>query len=76
MTVKVNHGAMEGKGMGFIMGIDHVISIISILGSSVITLILSTFFFQPVQDKENYLYRKREYMNLYMDLRKIYFIDL
>lgn len=45
--------------MGFIMGIDHVISIISILGSSVITLILSTFFFQPVQDKKT-IYIKKE----------------
>ena len=48
------------------MSIDNVISIIiSILGSSVITLILSTFIFQPLQDKKKYVLRKkREYMNL------------
>lgn len=34
------------------MSIDNVISIvISILGSSLITLILSTFIFQPMQEK-------------------------
>lgn len=48
------------------MSIDNVISIIiSILGSSVITLILSTFIFQPMQDKKKYVFEeKREYMNL------------
>ncbi len=35
------------------MSIDNVISIvISILGSSLITLILSTFIFQPMQEKK------------------------
>ena len=39
------------------MSIDNVISIIiSILGSSVITLILSTFIFQPLQDKKKYVF--------------------
>ena len=43
------------------MSIDNVISIIiSILGSSVITLILSTFIFQPLQDKKSMFLRKKE----------------
>ncbi len=38
------------------MSIDNVISIvISILGSSLITLILSTFIFQPMQEKKEYI---------------------
>ncbi len=57
------------------MSIDNVISIIiSILGSSVITLILSTFIFQPLQDKKKYVFeeKKRVYESkLY--LRKLYF---
>ncbi len=42
------------------MSIDNAISIvISILGSSLITLILSTFIFQPMQEKRNiYLTKK------------------
>ncbi|NSD46179.1 carbohydrate ABC transporter permease [Mediterraneibacter gnavus] len=41
------------------MSIDNVISIIiSILGSSVITLILSTFIFQPLQDKKKYVFKQ------------------
>lgn len=41
--------------------IDNVISIIiSILGSFVITLILSTFIFQPLQDKEKYVFEKKK----------------
>ena len=49
------------------MSIDNVISIIiSILGSSVITLILSTFIFQPMQDKKKYVFeeKKRVYESL------------
>lgn len=46
------------------MDINNVISIIiSILGSSVITLILSTIIFQPMQDKRKYIFdeKKRVY---------------
>ena len=46
------------------MDINNIISIIiSILGSSVITLILSTFIFQPMQDKRKYIFdeKKRVY---------------
>ena len=46
------------------MSIDNVISIvISILGSSLITLILSTFIFQPMQEKKKYIFdeKKRVY---------------
>lgn len=43
------------------MSIDNVISIaISILGSSVITLILSTFIFQPLQDKKKYVFEEKK----------------
>ena len=37
--------------------------IISILGSSVITLVLSTFVFQPMQDRKKYIFdeKKRVY---------------
>lgn len=47
------------------MSIDNVISIvISILGSSLITLILSTFIFNRCRKKRNiYLMKKRECMN-------------
>ena len=42
-------------------GLDNVISIIiSILGSSVITLILSTFIFQPLQDKKKYVFEEKK----------------
>ena len=42
-------------------GVDNVISIIiSILGSSVITLILSTFIFQPLQDKKKYVFEEKK----------------
>ena len=49
-----------------LMDINNIISIIiSILGSSVITLILSTFIFQPMQDKRKYIFdEKRDYMTL------------
>lgn len=46
------------------MSIDNVISIvISILGSSLLTLILSTFIFQPMQKKKEYIFdeKKRVY---------------
>lgn len=49
------------------MSIDNVISIIiSILGSSVITLILSTFIFQPMQDRKKYIFdeKKRVYESI------------
>ena len=49
------------------MSTDNVISIIiSILGSSVITLILSTLIFQPMQDKRKYIFdeKKREYESI------------
>lgn len=43
------------------MSIDNVISIIiSILGSSVITLILSTFVFQPMQDRKKYIFDEKK----------------
>ena len=43
------------------MSIDNVISIIiSILGSSVITLILSTCIFQPLQDKKKYVFEEKK----------------
>ncbi len=49
------------------MSIDNVISIIiSILGSSVITLILSTFIFQPMQERKKYIFdeKKRVYESI------------
>ena len=51
---------------GMLMNINNIISIIiSILGSSVITLILSTIIFQPMQDKRKYIFdEKRDYMTL------------
>lgn len=43
------------------MSIDNVISIIiSILGSFVITLILSTFIFQLLQDKKKYVFEEKK----------------
>lgn len=43
------------------MSIDNVISIIiSILGSFVITLILSTFIFQPLQDEKKYVFEEKK----------------
>ena len=43
------------------MSIDNVTSIIiSILGSSVITLILSTFVFQPMQDRKKYIFDEKK----------------
>lgn len=43
------------------MSIDNVISIvISILGSSLITLILSTFIFHPVQGKKKYIFNEKK----------------
>lgn len=43
------------------MSIDNVISIvISILGSSLITLILSTFIFQPMQEKKKYIFEEKK----------------
>lgn len=42
------------------MDINNIISIIiSILGSSVITLILSTIIFQPMQDKRKYIFDEK-----------------
>lgn len=49
------------------MSIDNVMSIvISILGSSLITLILSTFIFQPMQEKKKYIFdeKKRVYESI------------
>ena len=49
------------------MHIDNVISIIiSILGSSVITLVLTTFVFQPTQDRKKYIFdeKKRVYESI------------
>ena len=49
------------------MSTDNVITIIiSILGSSVITLILYTLIFQPMQDKRKYIFdeKKREYESI------------
>ena len=46
------------------MSIDNIISIIiSILGSSVVTLILSTFIFTSKQEKQKYIFdeKKRAY---------------
>ncbi len=43
------------------MSMDNVISIIiSILGSSVITLVLSTLVFQPMQDRKKYIFDKKK----------------
>lgn len=43
------------------MSIDNVISIIiSILGSSLITLVLSTFIFQPMQEKKKYVFDEKK----------------
>ena len=49
-----------------LMDINNIIYIIiSILGSSVITLILSTIIFQPMQHKRKYIFdEKRDYMTL------------
>jgi len=49
------------------MDIDNVISIIiSILGSSIITLILSAFIFQPMQERRKYIFdeKKRVYESI------------
>lgn len=49
------------------MSIDNVISIvISILGSFLITLILSAFIFQPMQEKKKYIFdeKKRVYESI------------
>ena len=49
------------------VSIDNVISIIiSIIGSSTITLLLSTFVFQPMQDKKKYIFdeKKRVYESI------------
>ena len=49
------------------MSMDNVISIIiSILGSSVITLVLSTLVFQPIQDRKEYIFdeKKRVYESI------------
>ena len=49
------------------MSIDNVIFIIiSILSSSVITLILSTFIFQPMQERKKYIFdeKKRVYESI------------
>ncbi len=49
------------------MSIDNVIAIvISILGSSLITLIFSTFIFQPMQEKKKYIFdeKKRVYESI------------
>ena len=49
------------------MGIDNVISIvISILGSSLVTLALSTFIFTPKQEKRKYIFdeKKRVYESI------------
>ncbi|MEE0569086.1 MAG: hypothetical protein ACLTMM_05620 [Lachnospiraceae bacterium] len=49
------------------MSMDNVISIIiSILGSSVITLVLSTLVFQPMQDRKKYIFdeKKRVYESI------------
>lgn len=49
------------------MSIDNVMSIvISILGSSLIILILSTFIFQPMQEKKKYIFdeKKRVYESI------------
>lgn len=43
------------------MDIGNIISIvISILGSSVITLILSTIVFQPIQDRKKYIFDEKK----------------
>lgn len=43
------------------MNIQNVISIIiSLLGSSVITLILSTYIFLPMQDKKKYIFEEKK----------------
>ena len=59
------------------MSVDNVVSIIvSILGSSVISLMLSTFIFLPMQKKRNIsLTRRREYMNQLWYLLKLYFFQ-
>lgn len=45
------------------MSIDNVISIvISILSSSLITLVLTTFVFQPMQDKRKYIFDEKKEM--------------
>lgn len=49
------------------MSMDNMISIIiSILGSSVITLVLSTLVFQPMQDRKKYIFdeKKRVYESI------------
>lgn len=43
------------------MSTDNIISIIiSILGSSVVTLVLSTFVFQSMQDKKRYIFKEKQ----------------
>lgn len=59
--IKVLKGNIED------MGIDNIISIvISILGSSLVTLVLSTFIFIPKQEKQKYIFdeKKRVYESI------------
>lgn len=59
------------------MSIDNVISIvISILGSSLITLILSTFIFQPMQEKKKYIFdeKKRVYESIIVFAQMYFFL--
>ena len=42
------------------MSIDWISVGISLLGSSVVTLVLSTFFFQPMQDRRKYIFDEKK----------------
>ena len=60
------------------MSIDNVISIvISILSSSLLTLILSTFIFQPMQGKKKYIFdeKKRVYESIFGRQRRFWSLE-
>ena len=60
------------------MSIDNVISIvISILSSSLLTLILSTFIFQPMQEKKKYIFdeKKRVYESIFGRQRRFWSLE-
>ena len=63
-------GVQKIRGLKGIIGemdIDNIISIvISILGSSLVTLVLSTFIFIPKQEKQKYIFdeKKRVYESI------------
>ncbi len=58
------------------MDVNNILSIIiSILGSSVITLVLSVLIFNPLQEKRQYIFNeKNEFMIQLLYLHKLFYI--